>query len=41
MHKYKAGDVVQILDTKDNCDRHDSMPDIYIQNRIQWVLSTI
>lgn len=29
MHKYKAGDVVQILDTKDNCDRHDSMPDIY------------
>lgn len=29
MHKYKAGDVVQILDTKDNCDRHDSTPDIY------------
>lgn len=29
MHKYKAGDVVQILDTKDNCDRHDNMPDIY------------
>lgn len=29
MHKYKAGDVVQILDIKDNRDRHDNMPDIY------------
>lgn len=29
MHKYKAGDVVQILDTKDNYDRHDNIPDIY------------
>lgn len=29
MHKYKAGEIVQILDTKDNCNRHDSMPDIY------------
>lgn len=29
MHRYKVGDVVQILDTKDNCDRHDNMPDIY------------
>ena len=29
MHKYKVGDVVQILDTKDNCDRYDNMPDVY------------
>ena len=29
MHKYKTGDVVQILDTKDNRDRHDNMPAIY------------
>lgn len=29
MHKYKAGDVVQILDTKDNRDRHDNTPDIH------------
>lgn len=29
MHKYKVGDVVQILDIEDNRDRHDNMPDIY------------
>ena len=29
MHKYKTGDVVQILDTKDNRNRHDNMPAIY------------
>lgn len=29
MHKYKVGDVVQILDIKNNRDRHAAIPDIY------------
>lgn len=29
MHKYKVGDVVQILDSEDNRNRHIIMPNIY------------